>query len=352
MNDKARKASIQIGEKKREVKYSTREFAAEYIHEQFKKDEFYVPIEYQRNFVWKPKQRCFFIESVLMGLPIPYMFFADADDGRIEIVDGAQRVNTIVAFMDNELCLKGLEILSEANGMYYKDFEPEIQRRFQKSSFRVVFLEEGTTVETRQEIFKRINSSGSPLKSAEKRRGSFEGPFKDLALELAKDDVFKQLAALSQESEKRYDGMELVTRFFAYTDGFPEMNGYNGEVAKYLDKYTEKMNQELAQHPDLMDEYEKRFKNMVTYASNALPSRGFRKSKNARSTPHARFESLAVGIGVAQKQMGNIALQNMEEWIDDEEYLKLITSDAANNKAKLIARIKFVVDKLQNYRVD
>lgn len=82
--------------------------------------EFYIPLEYQRNFVWGNKDRCIFIESILMGLPIPFMFFSDTDDGRIEIVDGAQRTQTLVQFCQNDLELQGLEILTDSNGFFLK----------------------------------------------------------------------------------------------------------------------------------------------------------------------------------------------------------------------------------------
>mgnify|MGYP002249934776 CR=1 FL=1 len=62
----------------------------------------------------------FFIESILMGLPIPFMFFADTDDGRIEIVDGAQRTQTLVQFCQNDLELQGLQILEKSNGFSLK----------------------------------------------------------------------------------------------------------------------------------------------------------------------------------------------------------------------------------------
>ena len=65
-------------------------------------------LDYQRNFVWTDVDCSYFIESVLIGLPIPYMFFADAEDGRTEIVDGAQRMNALVNFARGDLTLCNL----------------------------------------------------------------------------------------------------------------------------------------------------------------------------------------------------------------------------------------------------
>lgn len=148
----------QIREKKQEVRFSTREYVAEYLIDKFKEEDFFIPFEYQRNFVWTDKDCSYFIESVLIGLPIPYMFFADTDDGRTEIVDGAQRMNALVNFVNDDLKLADLKILTSVNGKTFSELPIEVQRRFSNASFRVVYLEEGTTVEVRQEIFRRINS--------------------------------------------------------------------------------------------------------------------------------------------------------------------------------------------------
>ena len=161
----------QIREKKQEVRYGTREYVAEYLVGKFKTEDFYIPLEYQRNFVWSDEDCSYFIESVLIGLPIPYMFFADTEDGRTEIVDGAQRMNALVTFVNGDLTLRGLKILTAVNSKVYSELPIEVQRRFNNASFRVVYLEEDTTFEVRQEIFRRINSSGVRLKSQEIRRG-------------------------------------------------------------------------------------------------------------------------------------------------------------------------------------
>src|ERR1700677_1430808 len=100
-------ADAQIREKQREVKYDLRDFTIDYIIKQFREGLFYVP-EYQRNYVWPDGHRWRFIESVLLGLPIPMMFVADMEDGRLEIVDGAQRIQTLEAFDDDSLRLDKL----------------------------------------------------------------------------------------------------------------------------------------------------------------------------------------------------------------------------------------------------
>lgn len=344
-SDIATEIADQIREKKQEVRYSTREYVAEYLIDKFDQEDFYVPLEYQRNFVWTDKTCSYFIESMLMGLPIPYMFFADTDEGKIEIVDGAQRMNALVNFVKGDLVLKELEILTAVNGKTYRELPKEIRRRFDNFSFRVVFLEEGTTVEVRQEIFRRINSSGEKLRSQEIRRGSMAGGFSCLVTELSQHELFKELAPLSDTAHKHFDDLELITRFFAYFDGYPEFNGYQDRVAPYLDKYTERMNAKFEEQTDLKNVYSDRFGSMLEYVKNGLGGLGFRKTPTGRSTPHARFEAIAVGVAVALNCKPDLPIQDMS-WIDDDEFQRLVRSDSANVKAKLKARIAYVADRL------
>lgn len=346
--DYEKKASIsskQISEKKQEIKYDTRDYVIGYLVNQFEEEEFYVPREYQRNFIWTNTDKSYFIESVLMGLPIPFMFFADTSDGKIEIVDGAQRTQTLVQFAQNELKLNDLEILTDSNGLSFGDLDIAVQRRFLNTNIRVVYLEEGTTKNVRQEIFKRINTSGRLAKPAEIRRGSFDGPFKVFLEECVQNELFQKLAPRSKEVEDRYEGFELVLRFFAYTDSYQDdFNNYDGNVAKFLDRYLKQKNKAF-DDKTITNSYKMRFEKMLKYTEKLLGERGFRKSLKAKSTPRARFEALAVGISIALEENPELPVRDAS-WIDDEDFLIVTKSDAANNKSNLKRRINFVKDKL------
>ena len=90
----------------------------------------------------------------------------------------------------------------------------------------------------------------------------------------------------------------------------------------------------------------KAFKKMIEYANSILGDQGFRKSLRSKSTPRARFEALAVGIGLALKERPQLEVVDISGWINEDEFANLTRSDAANNKAKLLARIEYVKDKI------
>lgn len=144
----------QIMNLRSEVDYNTRDYAIDFLVAQFRDGEFFINPEYQRQFVWENTRKCRFIESILLGYPIPFMFFSDNDDGRCDIVDGAQRTSTLEEFLNGDLVLSDLKKLTELNGFTYNQLPPPIQRKFAKTTLRIIALEEGTSIGVRQEIFR------------------------------------------------------------------------------------------------------------------------------------------------------------------------------------------------------
>lgn len=104
------KAESQIVEKQKIVDFDIKEFTIELLISKYLKgleedeNDIFIP-SYQRNFVWNVDRQSKFIESVILGLPVPYIFSAD-NDGRLEIVDGSQRLRTLVSFLSKQTDFK------------------------------------------------------------------------------------------------------------------------------------------------------------------------------------------------------------------------------------------------------
>ena len=114
-------AEEQISKLRKEIDYNTRDYTIDFLIQQFRSDEFYIPDEYQRQYIWNEADKNRFVESILLGLPIPLMFFSDTEDGRCEIIDGAQRTQAMEEFMSGDLVLSGLKKLNSLNGFSYND---------------------------------------------------------------------------------------------------------------------------------------------------------------------------------------------------------------------------------------
>ena len=96
--------------------YDTKEYPVEVIIDKYKKDQIFVPT-YQRNYVWKTKHQSRFIESVFLGVPImPFLVSVSGEDAELEIIDGSQRIRTLVKYCNDEIKLQGLDKLQSLNG--------------------------------------------------------------------------------------------------------------------------------------------------------------------------------------------------------------------------------------------
>ena len=141
-------------------------------------------------------------------------------EGRLEIVDGSQRVRTLAKFARDEFALEKLEKLEKLNGFYYSDLPLPRQRRFNRRTLRMIELTEQATEEVRRDLFERINTGSVELNDMEKRRGIRQGPMLDLIKECAALPTFRKLAPLSEDAIRHHEPLEFVLRFFAYLDNY------------------------------------------------------------------------------------------------------------------------------------
>jgi uncharacterized protein with ParB-like and HNH nuclease domain len=328
-------AEAQIRDQQKETKYDLRDFTIHYIVQQFNSDLFFIP-DYQREFIWPHKHKVDFIESVLLGLPIPMMFVADLDDGRLEIVDGAQRIQTLEQFTSNELVLTQLKILTTLEGFTYNDLSISQKRKFDTKALRLVVLEDSTSEQRRQEIFHRINTSSVKAKPSEIRRGNFDSAFMEFIIECTKNEDFRKACPVSESLADRREREELVLRFFAYSNSYKE---FKHDVGKFLDDY-------LVQHEKVFDKTtsKEEFERTMRFVVRHFPY-GFAKIKNAKSTPRVRFEAIAVGTNLALRERPNLAPTNLD-WLDEKEFLHHTTTHASNSGPKLRGRIEFVKERL------
>lgn len=337
ISERKKKAEEQIKTLRKEIDYTTRDYSIDFLVQKFREDEFYIPDEYQRQFIWDDDKKSLFIESVLLGLPIPLMFFSDTEDGRCEIIDGAQRTQSLEAFMSNDLELTNLKKLDSLVGIKYDDIPEYFKKKFDKTNIRVVVLSDETTLDIRQEIFTRINTSGVKANPIEVRRGQFmQTDFMRFIKECSEDDVFLKLCPLSETLKKRYEGQELVLRFFAYLNNYKK---FEHRVDQFIDDYVDSNKDTFNR-----DKYLKEFKGMLDFVDKNFPY-GFAKSQNAKSTPRVRFEAIAVGVALALRENEKLIVNNVD-WIESDEFRVHTTSHASNSPNRVTGRIEYVRDML------
>lgn len=334
------------------VKFLVTDFTVEFLVEKFSQEEYYVP-EYQRRFIWSQQAQSRFIESVLIGLPIPFLFLWQADDGRLEIVDGSQRLRTLKAFMRDGLRLKKLELLGAFEGYSFGDLARSRQRKFGARVIRGVVLDNAVGAATRTEMFNRINTSGTKANEAEVRRGALPGPMSDLVQQCAENDEFVRMTPLPKLAVAEREREELVVRFFTYlesaalVDGSVVFDGWKDRPREYIYDFVKSANARGSDNPAMIEGLRDEFVRMLGFVDRNFRT-GFRKSLTATQVPRVRFEAIAVGVGLALRQRPELALANVDVsgWVNEDEFKEITTSDAANVRSKLQGRTGFVLKKL------
>ena len=126
--NKLKQIQEQFTAKNKTIEYNIRDFPIKYIMEEFKAEDIKIP-EYQRKFIWTRDSQSNLVESILLGLPIPMMFFSIlSSTGQMEVVDGTQRLNTLSEFINNNLTLQSLKVLTKFNGLKYESLPINIKR--------------------------------------------------------------------------------------------------------------------------------------------------------------------------------------------------------------------------------
>lgn len=350
-------AEIQIREKKKVVDYNTIEYPIEVIVEKYLSgldndaNELFIP-DYQRALIWDKKRQSKFIESILLGLPIPYIYVADIsgesteadireteDLARLEIIDGTQRIRTLANFINDELVLQDLEKLDKLEGFKFSNLPIARQRRFQRTTIRIIQITEEADEETRRDLFERINTGSVDLNEMEKRRGIKRGGFLNLIDELAKEQKFIRLCAFTQASIKRVEPQEFVLRFFAFLNNY---QNFDKNINDFLDNYLDDLNKN---DPNTFSRMKDEFYAMLDFVETNFPT-GFRQGKKKdRTTTRIKFESLAVGISLALRQQPKIQPLTVE-FLDSLEFKQYTDGNSSTSRNKVVRRIEYVRDQI------
>ena len=333
-------ADDQILERTKRIDYYITEYSIELLANKMEGGDFEVP-DYQREFTWEEERKWRFIESILMNLPIPFLFFwENPASGKLEIVDGSQRLRTIAEFISGDLVLGELDKLPAVSGFSFANLPEARQRKIKNRSIRGIVLNEHADEQARFDLFERINTGSKVANKAEVRRGALKGPFLDLVIELAKYGPFEELAPVSEKQRREREREELVTRFFAYGDGLED---YADEVSPFLFAYSKRTNELFKENPVLADEYRQRFYQVVDFVAKYFPY-GFKRSQKGRASTRARFEAIAIGSYRALQTKPDLSPDpaSVKAWIEDLEFANVTGSDGANAIARLEGRIGYV----------
>lgn len=337
-------AEEQIVELSKRIEFYLTEYTVELLADKMHKEDFVVP-GYQREYTWEDDRKSRFIESVMIGLPIPFLFFWEMPNGRLEIVDGSQRLRTLAEFILGGFRLGELSGLTHVSGFTFAELPESRQRKIKNRSIRGIVLNEHADEQARFDLFDRINTGSKIANKAEVRRGALAGPFMSLISKLAVDESFARLAPVSNKEEKERAREELVTRFFGYGDG---LERYKDRPSEFLFNYVKEMNEKASNQPEIIEIYKAEFQRTMTFVARTFPY-GFRRNPKGTATPTARFEAIAIGSRLALKERNSLEAEDPPDvipWIEGQDFSSVAGSGGANAIGRLRQRISFVKDKL------
>lgn len=334
-----------VEDERRDVRYVVTDFVAELVVAKFGRDEgidgpfdIYVP-EYQRKLAWTDDQKSYFIESMLLRVPISPVYFYEVE-GRLEIVDGSQRIRTLAGFVRDEFTLQNLEKLDVLNGLRFSELPSAVRRRFQNTPIRGFVLDQGTDEAVRIDLFRRLNTSGKRLADAEVRKGAYRGPFLDLVVDSAASQAFRAAAPrMGGVGDEESERQELATRFYVYLEAYED---FRHDVRDFLDAHTRRLNAEL--DPSRVAEMRREFEEVMRFVARSFDD-GFYRRGSKNRVPRVRFEAIAIGSALALRKKSDLEAGDTA-WIQSEEFEKLTRTDASNSGPRLRGRIEYVRDAL------
>ncbi len=250
--------------------------------------------DFQRNFVWTDiTRKSRLIESVLLRIPLPVFYLSQDNAGKLQIVDGVQRLTVIKDFLNNEFKLKNLEYLQDCRGCYFdkkdtKNLDPKYIRRINQTQLIFNIIDPQTPHKVKFDIFKRINTGGKPLNNQEIRNCLANPRVRYMIKELSSSKEFTE-ATFGSVSSIRMADDELVMRFlgFYYIKILgDEKLKYKGGMKQFLDEALELLNDE--EDEEKLNMIRNAFLNSMKIAEYLFGEYAFRKCKCEHIKPNAR----------------------------------------------------------------
>jgi hypothetical protein len=233
------------------VSVTDSDWTAETVLSQLQKENILLNPRFQRREAWDSHRKSKFIESLMLGLPVPQLVLAELAGvrGRYVVIDGKQRLLALQNFASkgaNGLKLSGLEIRSDLNGMSWADMQGDVARRddvasFENSAIRTTIIKGWRDEKILYLIFHRLNSGSVPLSPQELRHVLHPGPFIDFAFDYSEQsDELIALFGNKGLPDFRMRDVELLIRFMGFRYFLAD---YRGDLKSFLDGTVKAMNE-------------------------------------------------------------------------------------------------------------
>jgi hypothetical protein len=201
------------------IRVGTKQFSLRNILDLIDDGDLELAPDFQRNTVWKARQKSRLIESVLLQIPLPAFYFAEDANGMMRVVDGLQRLSTVHSYVrgrQQSFALADLEYLKAAEKKRFGELTPAMQRRINNAQIVVHVIDPTTPSEVKYDIFKRINTGGTPLNAQEIRHCMSKERSRNFLKRCTHTSEFDRATGERFRDHIRMDDREVVLRYCAF----------------------------------------------------------------------------------------------------------------------------------------
>lgn len=326
------------------------DFDVEGLCRRLRRGEIVIP-DFQRNYVWNRRMASKFIESLLLGLPVPGIFLAkDFETGKFVVIDGQQRLKSIQFFYDGrfkpasdtgrprDFELTGVQ--KRFSGMTYERLSYRDRMNLDNALIHATVVKQDLPPNddtSMYQIFERINTQHLRLSPQEIRSALYQGKFVDL---LGVLNDHRSWRSIFGKPHSRQRDQELILRFLAF---FFAEKLYQRPMSEFLTQFVQ-MNRNP--EDEFLRKYEDIFKQTMDAFDSAIGPAAFRPE---RAFNAAVFDSMSVGL--ARRIVSSSRTPSREQMkeaqsdlLGDKEYLSAISSGTSDERF-VKTRMKKAIDR-------
>jgi uncharacterized protein with ParB-like and HNH nuclease domain len=334
------------------VQYDITSYGADYdvegLVKRLNRGDILIP-PFQRNYVWNQQEASRFIESLLLGLPVPAIFLArEPDTNKLLVIDGQQRLKTLQFFYNcifnpkdddkKQQVFKLIKVQSKFEGLTYKSLEEQDRVKLNDSLMHAIIVKQESPQDNNTSvyhIFDRLNSEGRRLTPQEIRTAIDHGNFIDLIKEL---NEYENWRSIYGKKSSRLKDQELILRFLAFYFSSDE---YEKPMHEFLNKFSQKHRK--ADDQFLIDS-RKIFTNTIDVVRQTIGKKAFRPIAGINA---AVFDSVMVGLA---RRLSKMPIKDYEkvkktydQLLSDPEYIRLV-SQSTSDESNVSSRLKKTTD--------
>lgn len=319
----------------------------------YSNDELIINPDFQRFFRWTIYQKTRFIESIFLGIPIPSIFIYQRADGVWELVDGLQRISSILEFMNilkgkEPIPLEGTENLPGLKDMVWEKLPMSLKLQFKRSKIDVKIITKESDVNAKFDVFERINTGGSFLSEQEVRNSLLIMLNKNIynwLKDLSEYPNFRNCISISDRLISEQYDTELVLRYLSIL----KFNYDKQDISSFLSDSLKRIVKEGVIDLDLEGANFKKLFDILSIAlgDNCFKKYDFVKNEFRGKFLESAFESITYGLGYHIDYYTDSKSELVKEKIIDmwqSETFTNYSGSGSNAKTRIPNLIKFAYE--------